>query len=118
VFNKTMFNKAVFTLIACAYTCVAHAQHNAPANTDPTRPLGYTQTAGIVGSAGQESIVLNSILISSDRKIAIISGQQLRENETLKGVGAKLTKIDAEAVTLQQGNKTWRVLLNKTTIRK
>jgi MSHA biogenesis protein MshK len=91
---------------------------------DPTKPLGFV--GGTTGSALggiQETIKVTSILISSDRKVAIINGQPLHENQTLKGAGAAhlgvlVKKIDADAVTLQQNGKVWRVALNSTVIRK
>lgn len=111
-------NKTLYILIAIAFlhVCVAQAQ----AGTDPTRPLtGYAQSNNVTNdNAEQDSIRLNSILVSSNRKIAIINGQQLHENQTIKGIGAKVKKIDIDSVTLQQGNKIWQVLLNETTIRK
>ncbi len=88
-------------------------------HADPTRPLGYEQASGEgISVAGESLINLSSILLGSERKIAIINGQQLHENQIIKGVGAKVTKIEPDAVTLRQGNKVWRVLLNKTVIRK
>ena len=104
----------------CVFAGTIYAQTNSLENAaDPTRPLGYAHTAG-VGMVGEqvESIRLSSILISSDRKVAIINGQALRENQIIKNVGAKVKKIEADSVTLQQENKTWRVLLNKTVVRK
>jgi MSHA biogenesis protein MshK len=87
---------------------------------DPTKPLGFSDTAGANGEAGtaQDGIKLTSILISSERKVAIINGQVLTENQTLKGAGALVKKIDVDAVTLQQNGKVWRVALNSTVIRK
>jgi MSHA biogenesis protein MshK len=87
---------------------------------DPTRPLG---SGAYVPSASNaepepESIILNSILIRSDRKIAIINGKTVRENEIIPGVGARLKKIDIDSVTLQRSNKVWRVPLNKIAVRK
>jgi MSHA biogenesis protein MshK len=85
---------------------------------DPTKPLNSSGSVGVAGDAAQDTIHLTSILISSDRKVAIINGQVLQENQTLKGIGAQLKKIDADAVTLQQNGKVWRVSLNNTAIRK
>lgn len=85
---------------------------------DPTKPLNFVAAADGAAGSAQESIKLTSILISSDRKVAIINGQVLHESQTLKGVGAQIKKIDADAVTLQQNGKVWRVPLNSTTIRK
>lgn len=85
---------------------------------DPTKPLNYSAAANGAAGSVQETIKLTSILISSDRKVAIINGQVLQESQTLKGIGAQVKKIDADAVTLQQNGKVWRVPLNSTIIRK
>ena len=104
------------------FACANYAQTSTSdsiRHADPTRPLGYEQASGEgISVAGQPLINLSSILWGSERKIAIINGQPLHENQIIKGVGAKVKKIESDAVTLQQGNKVWRVLLNKTVIRK
>lgn len=99
-------------LSAIFFSAMVHAQAQ-----DPTRPLGQ---AGVVSGAAlseREGLQLTSILISADRKLAIINGQTLQENQTIAGVGAQVKKIDADAVTLQQGNRIWRLSLYKTNIR-
>ncbi len=100
-------------IVLCLLTIGALAQ--AP---DPTKPLNYTTAASGATGGIQDTIKLTSILISSDRKVAIINGQVLQEGQILKGVGAQVKKIDTDAVTLQQNNKAWRVPLNSTIIRK
>ena len=85
---------------------------------DPTRPLGYSHVVSVGGDVESEPIFLTSILIRGESKIAIINGQQLHEGQSVKGNGAEIKRIDVESVTLQQGKKVWRVLLNKTVIRK
>lgn len=103
----------VAMLVACtSWVCSSCAQDV----TDPTRPLNYSAAAN-AAQQGQ-GIELTSILIASDRKLAIINGQTLRELQTIKGVGAVVKKIEADAVVLQQGDKVWRVALNNTAIRK
>jgi MSHA biogenesis protein MshK len=101
-------------MLICFFATVVQAQEPV---ADPTRPLNFV---GVPGAASneQDAIQLTSILIASDRKVAIINGQSLRENQTLKGIGAVVKKIDADAVTLQQNGKVWRVALNNTAIRK
>lgn len=80
---------------------------------DPTRPLSYA----VVATKGQ-SLVLNSILISSERKLAIINGQTLRENDIINGSdGVRVTLIRANEVHLQQGAKQWKLSLNTTSVR-
>lgn len=103
-----------FQIIAlCLVALCVHAQ-----TPDPTKPLNYSAAANGAAGSVQETIKLTSILISSDRKVAIINGQVLQESQTLKGIGAQVKKIDADAVTLQQNGKVWRVPLNSTIIRK
>ncbi|MES2824434.1 MAG: hypothetical protein V4732_12585 [Pseudomonadota bacterium] len=103
-------------LVAIVFLPMCIAQVHAD-TSDPTRPLrGYVGNNN-ENTTEQSSIRLNSILVSSQRKIAIINGQQLYENQVIKGVGAKVKKIDIDSVTLQQGNKVWRILLNETVVR-
>jgi MSHA biogenesis protein MshK len=106
-------------LVATCAASLAFAQEQIidPAVIDPTKPLHFS-AAGVSPVGESETIQLTSILISSDRKIAIINGQVLGESQTVKGVGALVKKIDADAVTFQQNGKVWRVLLNNTAIRK
>ncbi len=106
---------AVFLLLSPAFFVQAQE-----AAVDPTKPLGFSGATGFSGEAGSadNGIKLTSILISSERKVAIINGQVLTENQTLKGAGALVKKIDVDAVTLQQNGKVWRVALNSTVIRK
>lgn len=82
---------------------------------DPTRPLGHFSSATVATQKFQ----LHSILISSERKLAIINGQQLRENDIVKdSAGVRVNRIETNNVTLQQGDKVWRLSLNATSIRK
>jgi MSHA biogenesis protein MshK len=100
-------------IIFCLLALPVHAQ-----TPDPTKPLNFVAAANGTAGSAEETIKLTSILISSDRKVAIINGQVLQESQTVKGVGAQIKKIDADAVTLQQNGKVWRVPLNSTIIRK
>ncbi len=109
-----MFNIYRILVLISAVVAVG-AQAQAP---DPTKPLNYSAAAhGATGSV-QDTLTVTSILISSDRKVAIINGQVLQESQTVKGVGAQIKKIDADAVTLQQNGKVWRLPLNSTIVRK
>ena len=99
----------------CLWVFAVNVQAQTP---DPTKPLNFVAAASGTAANAEETIKLTSILMSSDRKIAIINGQVLQESQTLKGVGAQGKKIDADAVTLQQNGKVWRVPLNSTIIPK
>ncbi len=121
-FCMSRYYRLTVGISLCFFACASYAQTNNSdpvRHSDPTRPLGYEHASGEgISVAGQPLINLSSILLGTERKIAIINGQQLHENQIIKGVGAKVTKIESDAVTLRQGNKVWRVLLNKTVIRK
>ncbi len=117
MFNK-FYQLFCSCLILCGYffTCESRAQ----ATADPTRPLHDTQSysgAGGITVPGKTGIQLTSIFFGSGKKSVIINGQILSENQTLKGIGATVKKIEADAVTLQQGNKIWRIVLNRTVVR-
>lgn len=85
---------------------------------DPTTPLGHKVITGktSVAASGYE---LNSVLISSQRKLAVINGQTLREGQIIPGSsGVQVQSISAKRVVLQQANKRWELSLTPTTIRK
>ena len=66
---------------------------------DPTRPLEYT---GPVRQ--QEALQLNSILISGERKVAVINGVQLSENQWLGD--KRVIRIQSNQVTLVHQGQT------------
>lgn len=81
---------------------------------DPTRPLSYSVATG----PKEQALVLNSILISSERKLAIINGQTLREEDVIAGSGGvRIKRISANEVQLQQGGRQWELSLNTTSVR-
>lgn len=82
---------------------------------DPTQPLGHSGKAVV---AKQKPLRLQSVLVSGTRKLAYINGQQVREQDLLNDSnGIKVARIDAEGVTLQQGERRWRLTLNKVVVR-
>ncbi len=79
---------------------------------DPTRPLDYNP-----GGASVE-LELNAILVGEGRRLAVINGQQLRENEAVANSGGiRLQRIDARSVVMAQDGKTWRLSLAGQSIR-
>jgi MSHA biogenesis protein MshK len=106
--------KIICIFMSIFIASIASAQE---AVIDPTKPLNFS-AANLASGSSQQTIQLTSILISSERRVAIINGEVLSESQTVKGVGALVKKIDAEAVTFQQNGKVWRVALNSTAIRK
>jgi len=66
---------------------------------DPTRPLEYS------GAVQEQTVLqLNSILISGERKIAVINGTQLTENQWLGD--KRVIRIQANQVTLEHQGQT------------
>lgn len=73
---------------------------------DPTMPMGQL----VATQANPEvALTLNSILISSQRRVAVINGQALRQGETIKGSAFRVVSIKNNSVTVQSNNTT-RVL--------
>lgn len=78
---------------------------------DPTTPLGHVAMSATGSDAQQFS--LNSILISPQRKLAIINGATLREGQLVPGSGdVKVQRISAQAVVLQRADQTWVLRLS------
>lgn len=85
---------------------------------DPTTPLGAALYAGNAG-VGVSTYELHSVLISPQRKLAIINGKTLREGQVIPGsAGVQVKRILAQGVVLQQDDKRWELTLAPTTIRK
>lgn len=84
---------------------------------DPTTPLGHVATHAT--NNGAQQFALNSILISSQRKLAIINGNTLREGQTVPGSGnVKVQRISAQTVVLQQADQTWVLRLSPSIMKK
>lgn len=81
---------------------------------DPTRPLGHIAANY---AAKENTLRLQSVLISDTRKVAYINGQQLREQDTIGSSNIKVIRIEANGVVVQQGEKRWRLELNKVVVR-
>jgi MSHA biogenesis protein MshK len=97
-----MRNRATLLTIATA-TLLAMAGARAQALTDPTRPPAATAGAPASGEEASGA-QLQSILLSSRRKIAVINGNMI----PLGGmVGeAKVVKISETEVVLKKGDET------------
>lgn len=74
---------------------------------DPTRPYNFQ---GPVASANV-AYQLSSILASPSRQVAIINGKPLQVGATING--AKLIRIEQQAVWLEKGGKKFSVTLPK-----
>lgn len=98
-----MFKIILVLLLTMAWPVCAQAE----TLRDPTRPLRHSGA-----SAAPIDWELNAVFIGGTRRLAVINGQQLRENDLLPGSsGVRLHAIEPRAVVLQQGTRTWRVRL-------
>lgn len=79
---------------------------------DPTRPLSYVAPNK---AKAKNSWRLDSVLISSQRKLAVINGEFVKEQGWVKG--AQVTQIETGRVTIMVKGKP-RVLTLSTDIRK
>lgn len=85
---------------------------------DPTRPLGYSAVGKGTGTKAA-TLRLSSVLISAQRKLAIINGHSLREGQSIPGShGVTLASIKPQGVVLQQAGRTWELRLAPSVIKK
>jgi MSHA biogenesis protein MshK len=75
---------------------------------DPMRPYQAPVGGARVGTARQ--IEVSAILISPQRRIAVINGELYREGELVDG--AELVRIEADSVRLKRGDQEFVVALD------
>ncbi len=109
----SMMSRCLSVLLAILLN-VSVAQAADEARLDPTRPLSYGSQIG-----EDEPLKLNSVLISGGRKVAIINGVRVREQQLIEGTGGvRVTKILPYEVLLQQGKKSWRLSLKTGAVKR
>ncbi len=107
--------KRMFFLLAMSGALNSFAQETEGEVRDPTTPLGRSATP-LATNPGQD-YELDSVLISAQRKLAIINGNSVREGQVIPGSGGvKLQRIAPQKVVLQQGAKTWALNLSPTVV--
>lgn len=106
-----MFRFLYFLLIISSGT-VAQTQ-------DPTRPLSGIPAAGghkIVHES--QGVQLSSILYSENRRVAVINGQALSENQKGEGMNFIVKKIAKDYVVISQNKKLITLKLNVHDVKK
>jgi len=112
----------VYKIIAiCLSAALLSSEVGAEANTsdvrDPTTPLGHV-AVNTSGNAVQQ-FTLNSILISPQRKLAIINGNTLREGQLIPGsANVRVQRISAQGVVLLQAEKPRTLRLSPSIIKR
>lgn len=82
---------------------------------DPTIPLGLRASAR--STVANQTLILSSVLISPQRKVAIINGVSLREGQLVPGTnGVKVQRISPQTVVVQQASKAWALRLSPTVV--
>ncbi len=106
------FLSSAFCVLLFSVSAYVWADNNSKVDVrDPTTPLGHVALSATDSDAQKFS--LNSILISPQRKLAIINGATLREGQLVPGSGdVKVQRISAQAVVLQRADQTWVLRLS------
>lgn len=105
----------VFSVLLLSAAVMVEA--NTPDVRDPTTPLGHLTNNAI--SSGAQQFALNSILISPQRKLAIINGSTLREGQTVPGsANVTVLRISAQEVVLQLANQTQVLRLSPSIVKR
>lgn len=94
-----VFTKGATILVALLAGALAHAQ----ALVDPTRPPATIESSGERETSADSGPVLQSVLISPSRKIAIINGQMLKLGD--KFGEARVARITENEVVLRNGQQ-------------
>lgn len=89
-----------------AYVLVAAilaAPFTANAFSDPTRPMDFAGTPTRAARAAPSGPVLQSTLVSPQRRLAVISGRQVRVGDSIDG--AVITDISPYEVRMTKGGR-------------
>lgn len=100
-------------LISIFFSAIVFSEESLTTNEvrDPTTPLGHSVT--YVADEQEQVLELNSVLISKQRKLAIINGNSLREGQAIPGANSiTLQRILPQKVLVQQGEKVWAINLS------
>lgn len=100
-FVKKIFSAGVMMSASLACALISISTASAQQLQDPTRPSSMVAQAGDASSAGGP--VLQSVLISPGRSIAIISGQTVKLGGQFGA--AKLVRISEGEVVLRNGSE-------------
>jgi MSHA biogenesis protein MshK len=80
--------------------------------SDPTRPPDVMPTA-LTGDSGEESLfVLSSILISPNRRVAIVNGTRVSQGDEV--AGAEVVEINASGVQLKADGEVFELRMTKS----
>jgi hypothetical protein len=87
-------------LLGAVVAAAAASADDRPPPRDPTQPYGRAAEA-IAGAPSGPRFTLTAVLISSERRVAIVNGKPYLQGDRIGG--AELVRIDANAVRLRDG---------------
>ncbi|HZF31377.1 MAG TPA: hypothetical protein VE907_19840 [Gammaproteobacteria bacterium] len=99
---------ALCVLLAAA-AAASPARADEPRLRDPMQPFKAVAGAAGPGGAAAPRFRLTAVLISPTRRVAIVNGAPRQEGERV--AGATLTRIEPQAVHLEQGAESWTIHL-------
>lgn len=103
---KSVFNLSLWAGLAGVLICHQVSAQSAKVLRDPTLPL--TGVSRVVSTA---KLQLHSVLISENRRIAIINGRQVKESDVIQG--AKVVRILPGKVIVRQNGKNATLTLGQ-----
>ena len=84
------------------------------AETDPTRPIDYKPAATETGQ--RSDLTLQSLLISKQRKRAVINGRRVTEGDRIGG--AKVVAISTGGVIIERNGKRRTLKINNSSVKR
>jgi hypothetical protein len=92
-------------------TAALAARADEPRLRDPMQPFKVVPGAAGGGSAAAPRFRVTAVLISTARRVAVVNGAPRQVGERVDG--ATITRIEPQAVHLEQGADTWVIHLGQ-----
>lgn len=88
-------------LVSCGERAAdgGHAVSSEPPIADPTRPPGAALTAAVTGEQVDVALVLQSVIVSPERRVAVINGRSVRTGDRVGD--AEVMEISRSRVRLE-----------------
>jgi len=117
VFNKSgivairqeyLFKKLVFFMLIASF----FMSESAFSMNDPMQPPEYSVSSGVVEEMMDSKLKLQMILMSPERKFAVLNNKTVKEGEMI--AGAKIISIEKEHVVVKRKGKVFDLRLDPT----
>ena len=105
-----------FPIFAAALLASTPALAGGPQPADPTRPAGGPAVIAPIGAQKKQPLFLSSLLISPQRRIAIINGKSLSEGERI--AGERILSITDTGVQLEGSRGVYTLSLHPKPVKR